>query len=124
MGARPGMTGSKPEDPKWTEAHVPESKSDKKKILGKLMELAVIKIFTSNVYTFGGVFRLQSEGSPIGLDLSGEISRLEMGSWDIDFAELRDQNGVKLDLNKRYVDDKNVFLGSIPPGYRWSGNKI
>ena len=44
------------------------------------MELAVVKIFSSNVYTFGGVFKLLSKGSPIGLDLSGEIARLEMGS--------------------------------------------
>ena len=57
MGARPGMSGSAEIDTKWTDPVIPQSEADKKKILGKVMELAVVKIFTSNVYTFGGVFR-------------------------------------------------------------------
>ena len=72
------MTGDKITDDKWTEANVPTSPSDRKKIIGKVLEIAVNKIFDSNTYTIGGKIRVQEQGSPIGLDLSGEKARLEM----------------------------------------------
>ena len=87
-GTRPGMTGAKVLDDKWTDGVVPENPADKKKIIGKVLEIAVTKIFESNAYTFNGDIRIQENGSPIGLDLSGEIARLEMVDWDQEFSEL------------------------------------
>ena len=57
---------------------------------------------------------------PIGLDLSGEIGRLETAETDKAITIKCEENGIKVDLSKRYVDDKTVVLGCIPYGYRWS----
>ena len=105
-------------DDKWTECRIPPSEEGKRKVLGKVLELYVVKIFSSNVYSFQGQIRVQLDGAPISLDLSGEIGRLETGEVDREFAELCEANNVKLDLDTRYVDDKNNVMGAIPYGYR------
>ena len=45
------------------------------------------------MYTFGGEYKIQKEGSPIGLDLSGEVGRLEMGDFDRLMEEKLEENG-------------------------------
>ena len=59
---------------------------------------------------------MQEKGSPISLDLSGEIARLEMADWDDEFVELCQKNSVEIKLDKRYVDDKNIVLKMILVG--------
>ena len=123
-GSRPGMTGSSVKDEKWTAGVIPPTEEGKRKVLGKVLELYVLKIFSSNVYSFMGETRVQRNGAPIGLDLSGEIGRLETGEVDREFAELCEQNKVKLDLDTRYVDDKQNVMGAIPYGFRWVNTAI
>ena len=112
------MTGDQIEDEKWTEGTVPYRGDERKVILGRVMDIAVRKVFNSNAYTFAGKTRIQSDGSPIGLDLSGEIGRLEMGDWDVELVELCDRNCVKVDLSDRYVDDVDIVMNAIPHGFR------
>ena len=81
-------------------------------------------IFKSNVYTYGGKTYLQSEGAPIGLDLSGEIGRLETADTSTKISNLYEENGIKLDYAGMYVDDLNNILGLIPFGYRWVNGEI
>ena len=88
------------------------------------MDIAVRKVFSSNAYTFAGKTRIQSDGSPIGLDLSGEIGRLEMGDWDVELAEICERNCVKGDLSDRYVNDINIVMNTISHGYRWTGEML
>ena len=70
-GTRPGVTGAKLEDDKWTEGQVPYDGKSRRAIIGKVLELAITKVFKSNVYKFAGKIYLQTDGAPIGLDLSG-----------------------------------------------------
>ena len=54
QGTRPGITGANYEDDKWTEGNIPYNGKSRRKILGKVQELAITKIFKSNVYRFAG----------------------------------------------------------------------
>ena len=58
------MTGDKIEDLKWTSGVVPNSEIERKRILGRVMDLAVRKVFTSNAYTFAGKTRIEFDGAP------------------------------------------------------------
>ena len=118
--ARPGMTGCSEIDDKWTEGVIPNDEINRKKVLGKVLEIAVIKVFRSSFCSFQGKTYLQKDGSPIGCELSGEVSRVVMGFWDVKYKDLCENNCIKKDLDLRYVDDKNQGLGSIPQGYRWT----
>ena len=124
QGVRPGMTGDSDSDDKWTEGVIPDNEVDKRKILGKVLEIYVKLIFQSNVYTVKGEVKVQTDGAPIGLDLSGEIGRLETAESDIAIAKLCEANHILLDVDGRYVDDDNNVLSAIPYGYRWSEGRV
>ena len=93
---------------------VPVEAGDKRKVIAKVLQLAVEKIFACNVYTFGGQILVQEDGAPIGLDLSGEIGSLEMGETDIKFHQVCKANNIKVDVAKRYVNGdmygKSAFI--------------
>ena len=72
------MIGDSEEDEKWTEGIVPANGESRRIILGKVLEIVVVKVFSSNAYRFGGKAFRQREGAPIDMDLSGEIGRLVM----------------------------------------------
>ena len=90
------MSGADTEDHKWTGGSIPTSEADKRKILGKVLEIAVLLIFRSNAYTWKGEIRLQTDGAPIGLDLSGEIGRLETAETDKAIS-------IKCEVRHRFV---------------------
>ena len=118
-GKRPGMSGAEEDDGKWTRGRLPKTRSEELKILGHVLSVATEKVYNNNIYTFNGEKRIQKKGSPIGLDLSGEIGRLEMGDWDLKMAERLEENGIFVECNGRYVDDVDIVIEAIPPGWRW-----
>ena len=63
--------------------------------------------------------KIQDDGCPIGLDLSGEIGRLETAETDKAIALKCEENAIQIDLSRRYVDDLTKAMGIIPKGYRW-----
>ena len=57
-------------------ARKPKGKKEKRKLLAKFVELAVLEIFGSHTYEFGGRVYRQWDGGPMGLALSGAIAEL------------------------------------------------
>ena len=62
----------------------------KKVVLGKILEIAVLLMFNSHVYTFAGEIFLQKSGAPIGLRSSAAIARLIMKLHDRMFLNIPD----------------------------------
>ena len=82
-----------------------------------LLELLILKVMGNHVYSFNGTNKLQLEGGPIGLKLSGAIAKVVMLSWSRRFkaateSALRDFNYFKLYLLLFYVDDTFVAARS------------
>ena len=50
------------------------------RLLALLLELMVMKVMGNHAYSFNGTNKLQLEGGPIGLKLSGATEELEPGS--------------------------------------------
>ena len=113
------MVGAAEMDAKWTSGVAPTTEWERKKILGRVLDIATRQVYKSNVYTFAGETRVQQSGSPIGLDLSGEMGRLTMGDWDAKMARKLENNMVEVEMFKRYVDDVDIIMEAIPYGYRW-----
>ena len=88
-GSRPGMTGDSDTDDKWTEGKIPETEVDKRKVLGKVLEIAVLTIYKNNVYTFRCELKVEKDGS-------GEIGRLETGETNIKIKEVCEINNLSL----------------------------
>ena len=75
---------------------IPTSETDKRKILGKVLEVATVLIFKSNTYTWEGQLKLQEDGAPIGLSLPGEIGRLVTAETDKSVSLKCEKNGIKM----------------------------
>ena len=82
-------------------------------IKNKVM-LATIKnkAMSNHVYTVGDDIFLQEEGGPIGLELTGALSRPFMMRWDRMYLEAVRREGITMWLYERYVDDSNQIAES------------
>ena len=69
------------------------------------MKIVLLFIMQNHLYTFVNQLKLQSEGGPIGLELTGVLAQLFMVRWDRQMAEKLEENGIGLRMYKRYVDD-------------------
>ena len=59
------------------EPHYDNQANNKKvETFGKILEITIIAVMKHHIYTFSGETRLQSEGSPIWLELTGALARV------------------------------------------------
>jgi hypothetical protein len=64
--------------------HNPERKptaQERRLMFALLLELMIVRVMKNHVYSFNGVNKLQQEGGPIGLKLSGAVAKVVMLSW-------------------------------------------
>ena len=71
------------------------------------------------MYTFDNKVKLQSKGGPIGLELTGVLAQLFMVWWDRQFKTKMDENGLRMRMYKRYVDDVNVIINAPREGLKF-----
>ncbi len=80
----------------------------------------LINFFDKSVY-------LQTDGGPIGLELTGAVSRVFMLWWDREFQKQIKLIMKDIDWNiefyMRYVDDCNCIAKELPPGARIENGK-
>lgn len=55
--------------------------SERRKMVGMMLETAVTAVMKGHMYSFNNEVRLQKEGGPIGLRLSGVLAKLVMLLW-------------------------------------------
>lgn len=92
------------------------------------LEYGVKTVMGNHTYRFNNETYLQSDGGPIGLELTGAISRVFMLHWDRLFMEKIEEATSDIEWNlylyMRYVDDSNWVCDELPLGARVDGNKI
>ena len=109
---------------KWVFDRTAFTEEEKRKLLGKVVEIAVRTTFRNHLYQFEGKFRIQAEGGAIGLRLTGIVARIVMDYWATKFREMARENNITLYLMKKYVDDVNVLMEALGCGIRWNGEKM
>ena len=129
-GARPGVTGAGPmgsemgDQEQWKFPRVTLSKREKRLMVATVMRIAVLTLFRTHTYTFGGRYYLQKAGGPIGLRSTCAIARLVMLWWDEELLQVMVKNNVITDAEARYMDDIRLWLWSIRMGWRWTGKAL
>ena len=103
----------------WIFKRVELTKLEKRLVVATVMKKAVLMLFQSHVYSFGGKFFLQRKGGPIGLRSTCSIARICMLDWDKKFLEMARRNGLSFAENMRYMDDLRVWMFGIRLGWRW-----
>ena len=96
----------KQNDQKWNHGRAAGCRQ-RKRMLALAITQAIRVCLENHSYKIGDKVYLQKEGGPIGLELTGAVSRAVMASWDKKYLKRVKQAGIKMLLYERYVDDSN-----------------
>ena len=110
---------NKNNDDQWENTRAP-GKKQKRKMLGLIVAEGVKTCLENHMYCVGDTKYLQVRGGPIGLELTGAVSRPFMARWDRIYLERVNKAGIKMMLYERYVDDSNQAAIVPPPGTRYN----
>ena len=109
---------NKKNEDQWSTARHPGSRQKKKMIALAIAE-GVRVCMENHVYRLGDRIFLQLSGGPIGLELTGAVSRPFMARWDRMYVENVERAGMKMLLYERYVDDSNQIAQVPPVGWKY-----
>ena len=77
-------------------------------MFGKALEIMIVLCMDNHVYQFENQIRIQKEGGPIGLKLTGEIADCLMIDWDKKLlAELKKYKIIP-EIYTRFKDDITI----------------
>ena len=108
----------------WTGKRREPSSLQKRRMVARALEVEVKTILSNHLYRMDGKVYRQQAGGPIGLEITGVLSRLVMLWWDKVFLEKLDKMGINMVMYKRYVNDGNLALEAVPAGARFAKGKI
>ena len=113
---------NKANEDKWERARKPGIRQRKRMVALAVAE-GVKACMSSHVYCVGDKIFLQQRGGPIGLELTGAVSRAFMKRWDRLYLEKVKKAGVRMMVYERYVDDSNQVAVVPAPGSRYDGER-
>ena len=58
---------------KWLKPKRKPTEKEQRSMLGKALELLIITCMDNHAYKFGNIVRVQKEGGPLGLKLTGKL---------------------------------------------------
>ena len=108
---------------KWIEAAQPSS-SQEKKMLSMMIATAVEVSMTNHLYRFDGKVYHQSDGGPIGDELSQAAARMTMAWYDRKLIDKCQKLSIALPYYTRYVDDINNGVIPHPDGTRYVDGEL
>ena len=119
-GKRPTITGCgsyKDDERRWLFHHKAEVPIKDplvlKNILSYAIGIAIKATLKNHMCTFNNKIFKQMKGGAIGVGIAGEVANLFMVWWDRKMKTLCVQQGIKMKLYSRYVDDTNIVVKAI-----------
>lgn len=92
-------------------------------MLTEAMKIALMFIMNNHMYKYIKI-KLQSKGGSIGLELTGVLAQLFMIWWDGQFLRKMEENGLRLSMYRRFVDDIDVIINGAKAGLRYVEGKV
>jgi hypothetical protein len=132
MGGRPGIvaksvTGSdteREEATSWKPPNRKPTQQEIKKLLGIMVETAIMVIMNNHYYILGDTIRRQTKGGAIGLRMTGILAKLFMEEFDKIFKHKLYEACILVYLYSRYIDDINSVFNRLPSGSRYVDGQI
>ena len=84
------------------------TKKDERRILAKVIKIAILMITKNHVYSFANVIYAKKKGGAIGLRIMGLGARIYMDVWSRMMKVMLKENQVVLYNFKKYMDDVNL----------------
>ena len=96
----------------------PQSDMTKKSMIREALRIVLKVVLLNHTYIFNNQPKKQTEGGPIGMDLSGLVAKIFMAWWDRQLLEKLANLDISIRLYKRYVDDINLAAKGLQLGTR------
>ena len=114
-------TAQDPDTP-WAHKTRDPTEYELKALFAAAVAIGVQACFDLHTYQFGGETYHQQGGSPIGVDLSGDVAELEVVDWTNMMMAILDDNKIETDEDFIYVDDGRQILPPINNGWEYNTN--
>ena len=108
----------------WIKPKRSPTKIEERKMFGKALETMLITCMNHHLYQFENTIRIQKEGGPIGLKLTGEIADCLMLDWDMKLLEKLKAFEIIPELYTRFKDDITLAATSLEKGSKIIDDKI
>ena len=108
----------------WSFPNIERTDREKRLIVAKVMHTAVLTLFHTPTYTFGGKFYLKQQGGHIGLRSTCCIARIVMLWWDRQLTEVMAKSNLTAEEKVRYMDDIRVWMRNIRLGWRLLNDEL
>lgn len=108
----------------WLPAEATPNEDEKKLMIAEALKIVLTTIMKNHVYIFNKELRIQKEGGPIGIDLTGELAQIFMSWWDRTLIQKMHDLNWNLMLYERYVDDIAICVNSTEPGIVYKDNEV
>ena len=96
------------EPDKWVWPAAEPTHQQRRRLIAIAVSAAVDTVMRNHTYKLGDTFYLQTEGAPIGLQMSGEIGRICCMVWDRLYKQELTNNNILMPMYGRYVDDGDM----------------
>ena len=110
-------SASDPNTP-WKRPMSEPTEYEKRALVAAATALGVQACFNLHTYQFGGSTYHQQGGSPIGVDLSGDVAELEVVDWTIMLMEVLTDNKIVTDED--FIYDVREILPPINRGWQYN----
>ena len=108
----------------WIKPMRNPTKIEERSMFGKALEIMIVLCMDNHVYQFGNIVRVQKEGGPIGLKLTGEIADCLMIDWDKKMLKELSKYNLIPEVYTRFKDDIEIVLKSLEKGSELIYDKI
>ena len=93
-------------------------------MFGKALEIMLITCMDNHVYQFENKVRIQKQGGPIGLKLTGEIADCLMIDWDKKLLTELKSYRIIPEVYIRFKDDIELAIESLEKGSKLEEGRI
>ena len=108
----------------WMKPKRNPTRIEQRSMFGKALEILIIMCMNNHVYQFANSVRIQKQGGPIGLKLTGEIADCLMIDWDKKLLEKLKSYQIIPELYTRFKDDIELAIESLEKGSKLVDDKI
>ena len=104
-GVRPCVSAKTDNEENWRFPLVEYTDLEKKRMIATIVQIGVLVMMNTHLYSFNGKTFIQQGGGPIGLRSTCAVARVVMNEWDAKWMEKLEENNVKVRKSERYMDD-------------------
>ena len=109
----------------WVRARREPSDEEKAVMFKTALRVGLEVVLKNHTYEFNRQIRRQTEGGPIGMDLTGTVAKIFMKWWDRELIQRMEQVGLNPNiLYERYVDDIDECMRMVEPGVRYENGQL